>query len=403
VAGTISGTVTQAGSTTPIVGATVSYSGGSATATTDNSGAYTLSNIAAGTYTVTASATGYQSSSQTGVGVTVGTTTTANFSLTLSPTTGTIGGTVTQSGNTTPIAGATVSYSGGSTTATTDTSGAYTLSSITPGTYTVSASAAGYQTSTQTNVTVTAGNTTAVNFALTASPATGTISGTVTISGTTTPVAGATVSFSGGSTTTAADGTYTFTNVSPGAYPVSASATGYQPASQSVSVTAGATSTANFAMKSVRRVNAGGASITDGGGNFWQADTGYNSGTTFSTTSAISAAVGDPRLYQVLRYTASTTTPLTYTFANLPNGTYTVNLYFAEIWSGCFSAGCRLFNVTVQGTTVLTNLDVYSVAGGGNKGIVETATAVVSGGTLTVSFSHVVQNPMISAIEILQQ
>jgi hypothetical protein len=63
------------------------------------------------------------------------------------------------------IANATVSYSGGSATATTNASGAYTLN-VAPGTYTVTATASGYQAATQQNVTVTAGTTTPVNFSL---------------------------------------------------------------------------------------------------------------------------------------------------------------------------------------------------------------------------------------------
>lgn len=56
-AGSISGTVTKAAAdNSAISGATVSYSGGSTT--TDVNGAYTLANVAPGTYTVTASATG---------------------------------------------------------------------------------------------------------------------------------------------------------------------------------------------------------------------------------------------------------------------------------------------------------------------------------------------------------
>jgi hypothetical protein len=55
--GTISGTVADAGTGLPIVGATVSDGGG--TATTDQTGHYTLGSVAEGTHTITATATGY--------------------------------------------------------------------------------------------------------------------------------------------------------------------------------------------------------------------------------------------------------------------------------------------------------------------------------------------------------
>jgi hypothetical protein len=115
---------------------------------------------------VTATATGYQSVTQSNVTVTVGTTTTVNFSLTASA--GIISGTVTSAAGS-AIPNATVSYSGGSTT--TNASGAYTLS-VAPGTYSVTATATGYQSVTQSNVTVTVGTTTTVNFSLTTSTGT---------------------------------------------------------------------------------------------------------------------------------------------------------------------------------------------------------------------------------------
>jgi hypothetical protein len=158
--GTISGTVTSS-TGAAIANATVSYSGGSATANTNASGGYTL-NVAPGTYSVTASAVGYQSSTQSNVTVTIGTTTTATFSLV--QLIGTISGTVTNSAGA-AISGATVSYSGGSTTATTNSSGGYSLS-VVPGTYSVTATASGYQSTTQSNVTVSSGNATTANFTL---------------------------------------------------------------------------------------------------------------------------------------------------------------------------------------------------------------------------------------------
>src|SRR5439155_19066764 len=59
-------------------------------------------------------------------------------------------------------------------------------------------------------------------------------------------IAGATVSYSGGSASTDASGNYTLPNVAPGTYLVTASATGFQNASQNVTVTAGNVSTGTF-------------------------------------------------------------------------------------------------------------------------------------------------------------
>ncbi|MDE3110243.1 MAG: carboxypeptidase regulatory-like domain-containing protein, partial [Acidobacteriota bacterium] len=80
----------------------------------------------------------------------------------------------------------------------------------------------------------------AANSQLLPTPTTGAVSGTV-VDNNGTPLAGATVMLAGTSSTTstAADGTFTLSSISPGAYTLQASMVGYSAASQSVSVTAG--------------------------------------------------------------------------------------------------------------------------------------------------------------------
>jgi thermitase len=80
--GTISGVVTDAATGIAIAGATVSD--GSASAVTDATGAYTIANVAAGSYTVNASALSYSSGSQS-VSVTSGKTVAASFALVTPP------------------------------------------------------------------------------------------------------------------------------------------------------------------------------------------------------------------------------------------------------------------------------------------------------------------------------
>jgi hypothetical protein len=232
----------------------------------------------------------------------------------------------------------------------------------------------------------------------------GAITGTVVRANTLAAIAGATVSYAGGSSITDSSGRYTLSNVPPGTFPLTASNLGYVAASQTVTASAGATTTANFALSaapSAIRANAGGPSITDSSGNVWQADGGFDGGYTYSTAAPISTAAGDARLFQTEHYASG---PLRYTITNLPNGTYTVNLYFAEIYSGCFYVGCRIFDVAVQGTTILPNFDVYAAAGGGNIGILRSASTLVTNGTLTVAFlAPYTQYPTISAVEVIQQ
>jgi len=79
--GTISGTVTDQESGTPLPGATVLIVGTEQGTTTDLEGHYTLSNIEPGTYALSASYIGYNEVVQEGVQVTPGTTTEVSFSL----------------------------------------------------------------------------------------------------------------------------------------------------------------------------------------------------------------------------------------------------------------------------------------------------------------------------------
>jgi hypothetical protein len=159
----ISGTITSGG--TALVGVTVSTSGGSAT--TDASGNYTISGLANGSYTVTSTKTGYtfsptsQSVTVNGVNVTG-----KNFSATASTaTTYSISGSIISGG--VALAGVIVSTTGGS--ATSDSSGAYTVSGLANGSYTLTPSKSGYTFSPTTlAATISGANITSKNFMATA-------------------------------------------------------------------------------------------------------------------------------------------------------------------------------------------------------------------------------------------
>jgi len=107
--GTIVGNVTDASTGLPIAGATVTA--GDYTNISDANGYYVMSGVTPGNYTVTASATGYESASQHNRVVISGETVTVNFALrvnsviTLSvdPTTITVGESITVSGSIDPI------------------------------------------------------------------------------------------------------------------------------------------------------------------------------------------------------------------------------------------------------------------------------------------------------------
>ena len=163
--GSIAGNVTDASTGLPIAGSTVTAVGPETRSTTTaENGTYSLDEVLLGDYTVTASAAGYYNNSKPAT-VTENATTTVD--LTLTPLPGTISGKVTDSVTGDPIAGATLTVDGIS--AATNSSGGYTISDVPAGTYTVKVSADGYQNSSQTDVTVVAGETTIVDFELTPS------------------------------------------------------------------------------------------------------------------------------------------------------------------------------------------------------------------------------------------
>jgi hypothetical protein len=81
----------------------------------------------------------------------------------------------------------------------------------------------------------------------------------------------------------------------------------------------------------------------------------------------------------------------------VPNGVYQVELDFAEIY--CTAPNCRVFSVTIQGSTVLSNLDLFAVAGK-NTAYIRTYAATVSNGVLTIGFSAIINSAKINAIHV---
>jgi YD repeat-containing protein len=166
--GAITGTVTNASGGTAISGATIQALQSNAvqgTATSASDGTYTVSSLSPGAYDVRISASGFGTSLTPGNTVSAGGQTTVNAALSAP---GTISGKVTQSDGVTAIVGAAVvatqaGDSAGS--ATTDTTGSYSIPTLSAGSYVVQASASGFNPQTQAGA-VTANNNTTVNLSL---------------------------------------------------------------------------------------------------------------------------------------------------------------------------------------------------------------------------------------------
>src|SRR5689334_21516293 len=110
------------------------------------------------------------------------------------------------------------------------------------------------------------------------------------------------------------------------------------------------------------RVDCGGNGYVDSQGVVWAADYGYHvSDTTDSTTTSITGTLS-PGLYHTERYGRT----VLYMFA-VPNGTYTVNLRFAEI--NYTTAGKRIFNIAINQQWVLANFDIIAQSGGPYRAI----------------------------------
>lgn len=91
------------------------------------------------------------------------------------------------------------------------------------------------------------------------------------------------------------------------------------------------------------------------------------------------------------------------------NGTYTVKLYFAEIYWGVTKRdgmgdgggeGSRIMDVDIEEMSILNNFDVFMAAGGAATAITKMYDIEVTDGVITIVFTSSVDKPKISAIEI---
>jgi hypothetical protein len=130
------------------------------------------------------------------------------------------------------------------------------------------------------------------------------------------------------------------------------------------------------------------------------ADGSFSGGSTYSTTASINtSAVASPapqQVYQTERYGNN----FSYVIPNLTAGDqYSVILDFAEIYYN--AAGQRQFNVSINGTSALSDFDIYAAAGGKNKAIAEnfTETADING-NITIAFANITGGAKVDGIEI---
>ncbi|MEK7954408.1 malectin domain-containing carbohydrate-binding protein [Luteolibacter soli] len=158
------------------------------------------------------------------------------------------------------------------------------------------------------------------------------------------------------------------------------------------------------------RINCGPAvgNYTDPTGTVWAQDAYFNSNN--ATTGTVTTTVTGttiPEIYKTSRSkNRNSTTPLQYQFP-VTNGVYELRLHFSE--TSQTAVHKRVFDVAVEGSVALDDLDIYSEVGA-NKALVKALPVVVSDGSLTIDFLVVkdmvdgvltaLQNPQVNAIEI---
>ena len=138
-------------------------------------------------------------------------------------------------------------------------------------------------------------------------------------------------------------------------------------------------------------INAGSTTSNKLNGVEWHSDKYFSGGKTYQTTRNISNTT-TPLLYQTERYGSFT--------YELPvkNGNYDIELHFAEIYLS--GPGKRVFDVSIEGNTVLPGYDIVADAGAFSAVVKKFRNIYIDDGFITIEFSSVVNNAKVSAIAI---
>ncbi len=142
----------------------------------------------------------------------------------------------------------------------------------------------------------------------------------------------------------------------------------------------------------VQAVNAGGDAFVAANGVQYEADT-FNTGRTFSTTADI-GGTADDGLYQTEAWAKS----LSYEMA-VANGTYDLELNFAEIWGGAQKAGVRVLDIFVEDELVFNDLDLSSDVGF-REALDLVGEVTVTDGSLSIEVVGDVQNGKLAGFAI---
>jgi hypothetical protein len=141
-------------------------------------------------------------------------------------------------------------------------------------------------------------------------------------------------------------------------------------------------------------INAGGGAVAP-----YVADEFFSGGATLNHANTIDVSgVTNPAPAAV--YQTARVDNFTYTVPGFTAGSsHMVRLHFAETYFS--SAGARTFDVSLNGTQVLTGFDIYKTAGAKNKAVAQAFTANANAsGQFVIQFTSVINNSLVSGIEI---
>jgi hypothetical protein len=155
-----------------------------------------------------------------------------------------------------------------------------------------------------------------------------------------------------------------------------------------------ASATTQACVSPVLQINAGGPAVTP-----FVADKDFTGGSTIHHANTIDlSGVTNPAPMAV--YQTARVGNFTYTLPGFTAGaSHTVRLHFAETYFS--TAGSRKFNVTINGTQVLSAFDIFAAAGAKNKAIIEQFTVKANAsGQYIIQFTSTVNQSLLSGIEV---
>jgi hypothetical protein len=149
------------------------------------------------------------------------------------------------------------------------------------------------------------------------------------------------------------------------------------------------------------RVNAAGPALQAATGPDWATDSGFVTGgsaagwgSTVPPDATVPAGTA-PDLFASERYG-----PQDWSFPVTSGASLTVRLYFANQYDGTSQVGQRVFDVSIDGTTVLDDFDIVAAAGN-RTGTMKSFTVTGDSDGLDIDLRNVTENALIDGIEVL--